>query len=149
MKIIYVHHGERLKGEDDITKLGIKDASLVAKILDKNHIKESVKAIYTSSHFRCKKTAEIINQTFGVSVVEDAGLNEFGSIEKETWLAAQMRITNCIDDIIKKYNANDAVVCVSSGVNIAPFISKAYGIAPSEKIPFFGILSCSPVVFDF
>ena len=149
MKIIYVHHGERVKGEDDITELGTQDACLVAKILDKNHIKESVKAIYTASHFRCKKTAEIINQTFNVSFFEDDRLNEFGDNPNETWLSAQARITNCIDNIIEKFDENDAVVCVTSGVNVAAFISRAYGLAPSETTPYFGIPSCSPIIFDY
>ena len=121
----------------------------MAKILDKNHIKESVKAIYTASHFRCKKTAEIINQTFNVSLFEDNRLNEFGDNPKETWLSAQARITNCINNIIEKFDENNAVICVTSGVNVAAFISKAYDIEASEKTPFLGIPSCSPIIFGY
>ena len=49
MKIIYVHHGQRLIGnpptqEDKLTELGIKDCNLVADLLNTKS-KENIKAI--------------------------------------------------------------------------------------------------------
>ena len=50
MKIIYVHHAQRDKGnsstqEDGITELGIKDAEIVAEILSKLNEKQQITAI--------------------------------------------------------------------------------------------------------
>ena len=57
MKIIYVHHGNRLKGnpstqDDDLTELGYKDCELVAELFNNKKMKNSIKAIYTSNFFR-------------------------------------------------------------------------------------------------
>ena len=66
MKIIYVHHAQRDKGnsstqEDGITELGIKDAEIVAEILCKRNEKQKITAIYSSPFFRCMETSRIIN----------------------------------------------------------------------------------------
>lgn len=155
MKIIYVHHGNRAisnppKQTDDLTELGYKDCALVAEMLSNEKIKNNIKRIYTSPFFRCKKTAEIINEKLGVQIVEDERLNEFVSTENETWVEAQTRILSCINDIVKKHNnKNDIVLCVTSGVNIAAFILKAFGILPNNNVPFLGVPSCSPIMFEY
>lgn len=154
MKIIYVHHGNRLKGNpptqnDDLTKLGYKDCQLVAELFDNKNIKQNIKAIYSSSFFRCTKTAEIINTHLNVNIIKDDRLNEVGSFQNESWLDAQKRIINCLDDIIEKYNDDDIVICVTSGVNIGAFICKAFDIMPSNNTPFLGVPSCSPIAFEF
>lgn len=154
MKIIYVHHGNRKIGNppsqnDDLTELGYKDCQLVSQLFNNGSIKDSLKAIYTSSFFRCTKTAEIINQFHNVPIIEDERLNEFKSFENETWTDAQTRTINCINDILKKYNDNDTIICVTSGVNLGAFICKSFGIEPSEKTPFLGVASCSPIIFNF
>ena len=154
MKIIYVHHGNRLKSnpptqDDDLTKLGYKDCELVAELFNNEKIKNSIKAIYTSNFFRCTKTAEIINTHLNLQIMQDSRLNEFGSFENETWVDCQNRIINCLDDIIEIYNEQDIVICVTSGVNIGAFICKSFNIKPSENTPFLGVPSCSPIIFEF
>lgn len=153
MKIIYVHHGQRdVKGapshDDGLTMIGSQDCELVAKILESASFVGKIKAIYTSTFFRCKKTAEIINKRLNTKIVEDVRLNEFKSLENETWIECQKRVIECIDDIVKMHEADDVVVCVTSGVNLGAFICLAYGLEPTEKTPFLGVPSCSPIVFE-
>lgn len=165
MKVIYVHHAMRDKGnpptqEDGITELGYKDAEVVGQILAEDQAKGvGIKAIYSSTFFRCLETARIINKIIQVPVLEEDRFNEFGSVHyavkglsdpnsKETWVQCQERIRSAIKDIVYKYDGDDAVVCVTSGVNIAPFISLAYGMPSREDVPFLNIPSCSPIIFD-
>ena len=154
MKIVYIHHGQRLKGnpstqEDDLTALGYQDCELVADLLNDSKIKNNIKAIYTSPYFRCRKSADIINKYLNTDIIEDERLNEYTGKENETWLQAQKRLLDCIDNIIEKYNENDVVICVTSGVNIAAFICKAFNITPTDSTPFLAVPSCSPIMFDY
>lgn len=153
MKIIYVHHAQRLKGNppgnnDDITKLGVKDSKLTAKLIE--HFQQTstpIKAIYTSPFLRCAKTAKILNKKLNVPIFEDDRLNEKGYIKNESWTDLQTRVRASIFDIVNKYNENDTVVCVTSGVNVAAFISIANKQAVSENAAYIGIMSCSPLIF--
>ena len=152
MKVIYVHHGERLMGNppstnDDLTKLGYEDCELVKEFLKR--YKNKIKTIYSSVHFRCTKTAEIINQNLNVPVILDERLNEFGSIKNETWENLQKRILQFLNEVVENYENDDYVVCVTSGVNIGAFILKAFNLEPSENTPFLQIVSCSPVCFEY
>lgn len=154
MKIIYVHHGNRKKGnpstqDDGLTEIGYKDCEVVSELLNDEKLKKNLKVIYTSPFFRCRKTAEIINKHINIDIINDDRLNEFGSIDDEDWGQCQERIISLIDEIIDKYNDNDVVICVTSGVNIAGFIVKSFGLCPSLDTPFLGIPSCSPIVFDY
>ena len=154
MKIIYIHHGQRLKGNpssqnDGLTELGLKDCYLTADLLNDNKIKENIKAIYTSPFYRCKKTAEIVNTNLGVDIIDDDRLNEFGSIDGESWSECQERLLLCLNDIENKYNDDDIVICVTSGVNICAFIIKAFGLSVSLENPFLIVPSCSPIMFDY
>lgn len=154
MKILYVHHGNRKLGNpptqnDDLTEIGYKDCELVAELLNNKTVKDNIKAIYTSDFFRCKKTAGIINKYLNVPIIEDSRLNEFKSIENEQWVDLQNRVSMCIDDIIQKYNNDDIIVCVTSGINIVSFINKAYNLQSSNDAPFLGIPSCCPIIFDY
>ena len=78
MNIVYCHHAQRNRGKiatqnDDITKLGKKDAEIVSELLDElQRLKGKVVAIYTAEFLRCTKTAEIINQKIKVPVFVDA-----------------------------------------------------------------------------
>lgn len=150
MKIIYCHHAERdKKGSqlDGITRHGKKDAKLVGKMIAKH---QKVKAIYTSPYFRCKETARIINRSLGVPIIEDDRFNEFvGRDKKETWTDLQKRIIEALKDIIAKYNDEDTILCVTSGVNIAGFIDLQLGLQPSEDMAFLGVISCSPIIFQY
>lgn len=154
MKIIYIHHGNRKKGnpstqDDDLTEIGYKDCELTSELFNNDKVKKTVKAIYTSSYFRCRKTAEIVNKPINAPIFNDDRLNEFKSMGEETWVECQNRIINCIDDIVSKYEENDTVICVTSGVNIGAFIVKAFGLKANENIPLLGVPSCSPIIFEF
>lgn len=164
MKIIYVHHALREKGNppsqnDNIQPLGEKDAEIVAELLKMMPEKYNVKAIFTSPYYRCAKTAEIINSYIQVPIFEEPRFNEFNNVfnvvegkkstgKTESWLECQLRIRDAIKDIVDKYEDKGAVVCVTSGVNITAFISLAFKIKPSEDLPFPMIPSCSPIGFD-
>ena len=164
MKIFYIHHALRNMGnppsnDDGILPLGIKDAKLVAKILRPLETKSKIKAIYTSPYFRCKKTAEIINKYFNVPVIEEPRLNEYNNVfaavkgqkgnqKSETWAECQQRIQDAIKDIVYKYDDRDAVLCITSGVNLTAFINIAYHLPPSNTAPFPLVAGCSPVGFD-
>lgn len=166
MKIIYVHHALRQKGNpptqnDDIQPLGIKDAENTAELLKimSDNSKSEFKAIYTSPYCRCKKTAEIINKYINLPIYEESRFNEFNKVfdvvegnktitKTETWSECQMRIREAIKDIVDKYDDNDTVICVTSGVNITAFIGLAYKIPISENMPFPWVPSCSPIGFE-
>ena len=164
MKIFYVHHALRQKGnppsqDDKIQPLGIKDAELTAELFRLMSNQSSVKAIYTSPYYRCAKTAEIINKYLQVPIFEEPRFNELDNVfeilkdedsssKKESWLNCQLRIREAIKDIVNKYNDNDTVICVTSGVNIAAFIGLAFKIKPSKNTPFPMVPSCSPIGFD-
>ena len=157
MKIFYVHHALRNMGnppsqEDGLKEVGVEDAEIVSKIFEEGKKHFDIKAIYTSSFFRCKETARIINKTLNVPIIEDGRLNEFGSFHnderKETWEECQKRIIEAIKDIVFKYDKKDTVLCVTSGVNLTAFISLAYKIEPNNNLPFPMVPSCSPLGFE-
>jgi len=163
MKIFYCHHALRDIGnpptqEDGLKELGIKDANNVGQIFQDNQ-KMKVKAIYSSTYFRCMETANIINKYLNVPIIEDARLNEFVGVHNavkglsndakiETWKDVQERVIESIKDVINNYNEDDTVIMVTSGVNITAFICLAYGIAPSNDLPFPMVPSCSIIGFD-
>lgn len=164
MKIIYVHHALRKLGNppsqnDKLEPLGIEDAKTTAQLLKIMSEKSNFKAIYTSPYYRCAKTAQLINQHINLPIFEDARLNEFNKVfevleggqsvtKTETWTECQTRIREAIKDIVFKYEDNDAVICVTSGVNITAFIGLAFKIKPSENLPFPWVPSCSPIGFE-
>lgn len=164
MKIIYVHHALRQKGNppsqnDKIQPLGLQDAEIVAELMKMMSEYSNIKAIYTSPYFRCAKTAEIINKHINVPIYEESRFNEFNKVfdviegnktitKTESWIDCQIRIRNAIKDIVNKYDDKDTVICVTSGVNITAFISLAFKIQPSENLPFPLVPSCSPIGFD-
>ena len=164
MKIIYVHHALREKGNppsqnDKIQPLGLQDAEIVAELMKMMSEYSNIKAIYTSPYFRCAKTAEIINKHINVPIYEESRFNEFNKVfdiiegnktitKTESWIDCQIRIRNVIKDIVNKYDDKDTVICVTSGVNITAFISLAFKIQPSENLPFPLVPSCSPIGFD-
>lgn len=164
MRIIYVHHALRQKGNppsqnDKIQPLGLQDAEIVAELMKMMSEYSNIKAIYTSPYFRCAKTAEIINKHINVPIYEESRFNEFNKVfdviegnktitKTESWIDCQIRIRNAIKDIVNKYDDKDTVICVTSGVNITAFISLAFKIQPSENLPFPLVPSCSPIGFD-
>ena len=153
MKIFYVHHAPRDKGNppsqnDGITELGKKDADLVSLLMEEGKKYVNIKAIYASPFRRCTETAKIINNKIKVPIFEDARFNEFGSIENESWIDCQKRIIAGIKDIVYKYDDNDCVLCVTSGVNITAFISLAYKFKPSQDLPFPMVINCCPICFE-
>lgn len=151
MKIVYVHHALRQKNnppsqDDKIQPLGIKDAEIIAEIMKMmSQQSNNIKAIYTSPYYRCAKTSKIINQYINVPIYNEPRFNELSNTE--TWKECQIRIRNAIKDIVFKYNDDDIVICVTSGVNITAFISLAFKIQPAETLPFPIVLTCSPIIF--
>jgi len=152
MQIIYMHHAERditnyenesdeQRQKNDITKRGEEIAKLISEKL-KN---KKITAIYTSPYYRCKKTAEIINANQGIDIIEDGRFNEKSS--SESWPDFLKRNIQAIDDIEKKYNDNDTIICITSGVNISAFICYFYKINPTEETPYSQALDISPVTF--
>lgn len=164
MKIIYIHHALRQRGnppsqEDGICPLGEKDAENVAELLGKIKDDSNIKAIYTSPYFRCKKTAEILNRHMNVTIFEEPRFNEFNKVfdvvedgktitKNETWIDCQIRIREALRDIVNTYDKKDTIVCVTSGVNITAFISLAFKLQPGENWPFPWVPSCSPIGFE-
>ena len=66
----------------------------------------------------------------------------------DTWVSLQERVRNSLFDIVSKYDDNDVVICVTSGVNLAAFTSLAYGLKPSKEAPFMSVPSCSIIGFN-
>ena len=152
MKFVYVHHGNRKimktpNENDNLTLLGKKDCTLVAKLLNNPEVKQNAKVIFTAPNLRCRKTAQIINRHIKLPIIEDALLNEFDK-KHETWVDCQNRIISFIENALKTYHQTDMVICVTSGVNVAGFICKAFNISASNKNAFVGVPSCSPLIFE-
>ena len=164
MKIFYVHHALRDKGnpptqQDGLKELGKIDADLVGQLFKEIDKEQKIVAIYSSSYFRCKETSRIINKYLNVKIYEDERLNEFVGVHKavkgdidncsvETWVDCQNRIQECLKDIVYKHNDNDVVLCITSGVNLTAFVNVAYGIKSDNARPFPWVPSCSPIGFD-
>lgn len=150
MKIIYCHHAERAvdtrkqrSQDDDITDNGFQDAQLVADALSK----EKITAIYTSTFYRCRKTAQIINSKIGAPIYEDERFNEVGSIEGEDWKDCLTRNINALNEIMQKYNDDATILCVASGVNLSAFVCWNLNIKPTRDFPFMGATNCAPIMF--
>ena len=148
MKIVYIHHAERDHGnktvsrqEQDITEEGVKEAELLSK---KMHFLNPT-AIYTSPYLRCVHTSEILNQEVNIPIIKDDRLNEYEA--SETFKEFLERNMACIDDIIKKYNEDDTVLCVTSGVNLSAFMCYFSGIKASATAPRCQGITISPVLF--
>lgn len=153
MRIIYVHHAERnigpnhhdpiLKQEEDITENGIKEAALVSEKFKGNP--QNIKAIFSSTYRRCHHTAEILNQYLNVPIIEEERFNEMTSNEK--WSVFLKRNMKAIDNIVKKYDKDDSIICITSGVNLSAFICYFYNIRPSEKTPWTQAFNMTPINF--
>ena len=150
MQILYVHHADRDRSNkhidrqlQDITENGIQDANLLAEKLKELNI--NITAIYTSPYLRCKHTAEIINKYHKTKIIEEPKFNEMNN--SETWKEFSLRNMEGIDNIIKKHNENDFIICVSSGVNLSPFIYYFNNIIPTNNSPKIQALTTSPVLF--
>lgn len=149
MQLLYVHHAERDRSNknidrqlQDITENGIKEAQLLAEKLKQINIT----AIYTSPYLRCTHTAKIINQYNNAPIYEDERFNEMKN--GETWKELQIRNMNAIDDIINKYNEDDFIICVSSGVNLSAFIYYFTKQKPSNDNPWIQAVTITPVLFS-
>ena len=153
MRIIYVHHAERKIGEshhdpvlkqlEDITDNGIKEAELLALKFKSN--KQNIKAIYTSPYLRCSHTAEILNKYLNAEIIEDERFNEMK--KGEEWQQLLTRNMEAIDDIVDKYDNDDAIVCVTSGVNLSAFICYFYNIEATNNVPWSQAVNLSPINF--
>ncbi len=77
--------------------------------------------------------------------MEDERFNEMRLHEE--WKHLLERNISAIDDIVKSYNDNDTIICVTSGVNITAFVCYFYHIQPSNDIPWCQAGDISPVNF--
>ena len=150
MKIIYCHHAERdvdprklRSQDDDLTDNGIKDAELVSELL----ANQKINAIYTSTFYRCKKTAQIINRTLNIPIVEEERFNEVGSVEGEEWKNALQRNIDAIVNIQEKFNDDATILCITSGINLSAFVCWNLKLKPNKYFPFMGASNCSPITF--
>ena len=154
MKMIFVHHANRQKGnppsqDDDITSLGEQDAIITAQLLKRAQEQGmNIKAIFSPPIKRCMKTAKIISDELSLEITEEPRFDEFGSVPHESWVELQNRVREALFDIVCKFDNNDAVVCINSGFNIVAFMQLAFYLPPSKKAPFVHIPSCSPLVFE-
>lgn len=150
MKIIYCHHAERetdpkrpRSQEDHLTENGMKDAELVSELFEN----QKITAIYTSNFYRCKNTAQIINRTLNVPIFEEPRFNEVGSIEGESWEKYLKRNISALNDILNKYNDEDTIICVTSGLNLSAFVCWNMNLKPNKDFPFVEAYTCAPVTF--
>ena len=151
MKILYVHHAERDRTTEvndrqlqDITENGIKETEILGEKLKRLNL--NIKAIYTSPYLRCIHTAEIINNFINVPIYEEPLFNEMNSFE--TWKEFSLRNIEAIKKIVNSYDDNDFIICISSGVNLSPFIYYFTNISPSNDSPKIQALTTSPVLFS-
>lgn len=157
MKIIYMHHAERnigpnhrdpiLRQEEDITETGIEECELLGNEFLKNANKYKIKAIYTSPYIRCKHTSEIINKYLNVPIIEDERLNEAEGVDEISSGNLWKRVMEAIDDIVEKYNDEDDILCVTSGVNLTGFICYFYKLDYKNIETISQGTFCSPVNF--
>ncbi len=130
-----------------MTKLGIQDAKICAKLLKLIDEKRKITAIISSNYNRCIKTAEIINSKIKVPIILDDRFNEFNP-KKENWTNFQKRNQNALNNVLRDYGDNDIIVFVTSGVNVTNFINLTYQLSPSSNAPFLCVPSCSPIMFE-
>ena len=150
MKIIYCHHAEReadprkpRSQKDDLTPNGVKDAELVSELFEG----QKITAIYTSNFYRCKKTAQIINRTLDVPIYEEPRFNEIGSVEGEDWKSFLQRNISALNDLQEKFNDDDTILCVTSGLNLSPFVCWNMNAKPNKDFTFVEAYMCAPVSF--
>lgn len=152
MKIIFVHHAHRKKDKtgkqlDKVTNIGKQDIKTTAKIMKAGKQQGiNFKAVFCAPTKRHIDTAKAIGKRVSAPVFTDNALNEKQSTEN--WLKTQVRVRNFIGEILHTYKPEDAVVCVTSGVNVVAFLQIIFKLKPSPDAPFIGVPSCSPLVFD-
>ena len=92
------------------------------------------------------KETEIINKYNKVPIYEEIRFNEIKN--NETWKEFQTRNMHAIDDIIKKHNNDDFIICVSSGVNLSSFVSYFTKQLLNNHNPVIQAITISPVLFS-
>ena len=152
MKVVYVHHANRQKGnppsqKDGLTEVGLKDCEVTRELLNEANKEYKICKIYTSEYFRCTKTCELINKDIKAPVVVDSRLNEKG--KEENWVDTQIRLHEFLDEIVEKHKEDDTVVCVTSGINLGAFVAKSLKLKPARNFPMYGVPSCSPIMFEY
>lgn len=159
MRIIYMHHAERdigplhhdpiLRQEEDITERGIEEVRIIGEQMKQRTLdgKLHIKAIVSSPYKRCMHTASIINEYINVPIIEDARFNEAEGKEDMNTGALWQRTMDGIQDIVDKYDENDDILVVTSGVNLTGFICYFYNIDPKSHPIVSQGATCSPVNF--
>ena len=157
MRIIYMHHAERdigpnhndpiLRQEEDITETGIKEAELLGQEFVQNNNKYNIKAIVSSPYKRCMHTAEIIAKYINAPIIEDARFNECAGHDEIVNGDLWQRTMDGFQDIVYKYNIDDDILVVTSGINLTGFICYFYNIDPKSHPDIAQGTFCSPVNF--
>lgn len=149
MRIVYIHHAHRdmSKGktqENSITDYGAKEAAILGEVL--REVK--VKTIYSGDYIRYNQTVELINKYIKVPVVVDSRLNEWvgGTESKES---LKNRTHEFLKEIISKYDDEDMVLCVTSGVNLSEFVTFFYKAKPIKGFQFMQAAGICPIVFEY
>ena len=65
----------------------------------------------------------------------------------EEWKNLLKRNIEAIDDIVKTYNDDDTIICVTSGVNFSAFVCYFYNIEPTNDTPWSQAGDISPIIF--
>ena len=92
-------------------------------------------------------TASIINEYLNVPIIEDPRFNEADSKEDMSIGTLWQRTIDGIQDIVDKYEDNDDILVVTSGVNLTGFICYFYNIDPKSHPDIAQGTFCSPVNF--
>jgi broad specificity phosphatase PhoE len=92
-------------------------------------------------------TASIIKEYINVPIIEDARFNEAEGKEDMNSGALWQRTMDGIQDIVDKYDINDDILVVTSGVNLTGFICYFYNIDPKSNPIVSQGATCSPVNF--
>lgn len=173
MRIVFMHHAKKDNfGEENqkpgfrnqanrLSEDGIKELKVFREIYKKNL---SFSAIYVGEFKRYKLTADIININ-NAPIYIDKRLNESGSDEefygiivnsdnkKEVFArhteVLRQRTHEFLNDIIKKHNNDENILCVSSGVNLGEFMSYFYGGDKKEGLEISYSFGLGLVVFQY
>lgn len=172
MRIIYMHHAKKdnfgeenqkpgfRNQENGLSQFGVEEAEFFRKVYGS---KVSFAAIYVGEFKRYRLTADIVNIN-NAPIYIDKRLNESGSDEefygviinndnrKEIFSrhtrALRERTHKFLDDIIKKHNNDENILCISSGVNLGEFMSYFYkGEIKGLEISY--AVGLCPVVFQY
>lgn len=142
MKIVFVRHAEKNKGEGDLglTKKGVKQAKYLAKRLRK----ESFDEFYCSDMNRAKQTAKIVSRAIKINPKIQPELDEFSlkflKNSKDKWTKQEKNkyapLIKFLKSITKKKNNKNSILIIAHGITnriILSYLSEM-GIGSLAKV---------------